>query len=1151
MNWALQAGGMITRTVKGTPDEAAWRNSIMFLDSYNSTFKMGNTPGYLFNYTQNAGSNWSAQSNVLNKAKSEQWVDTEPDRFSFNINGNTGIFYIGEDGKIYCQSSPGIKIEIGDLMQIIFPDYLISPAIANISGLYQNNVDVKISGFKITLPDGMQYEFGYYGINQSDDPYLVETSVNFFNELYYGENWNTWLLQKITSPNGYQVTFHYEPGKTKITDNLYYYHPISTFYRTVAFEKVDGSAIPKGIFKLFGPIEAHSLSIYDKYDGEIIFPAYLSTIETPSQRIDFSISKTQELRYDYLTIASDLASQIMNFSWKLHCLSPRSILAPYQSADVDCYIQRPDMDMLYWHNNSSLVYSYIANYIFPNSTELFYSNSDYNMYEGLDFDLFQWFKLDQIGLYSKTESKYLKKWNFSYNSQSDERLMLLSLQEIGENDETKNPYTFEYEDYYGSNKYSGTYKLPAYNSFLQDHWGYYNNTNSRITSFTATNMNGYYNQRNTSASYLYTGNLNKINYPLGGSVEFTYEPNQFSTAIKRNANTGNFEMQNHSTPVIGGGLRIKKIEYKNEGNVSMEKDYVYFNGIMGHEIKYYWPDYKGKLHSNPNATYTRERFVSQNLLPLCGGLDYSVSYPQVDEVISELGKIEYYYSNHITNPDENFINTIDEKKSISSPFSSKDFERGKLLRKITKNASETIVKKENHTYSKNNLATKEYIPAVATKQFPVIDGWAIEGASYKIYTYPYNLTSVIDSIYDTNRNNPVVTETDYLYNSCNFIQSVTENNSVGKKQTTKLVYPSEIMVGADTAVMRKMTDRNILSDYIERVSYLENGKVLDGKYLKYKEFYPGIFKPERIDLLPNEVYLSNLYPIYSYYSSLTFDNGYAQPAQPENISFTVNKSAEVRFDIQFEEWAPPSTVPQPSDYCFVITIDGPQKYFIKSNQTGLNRQTVQYDNDYYHKTVDTKKIVLPPGNYMVSLTHTVYPDYMYRRENDYFLKYYIAYCDISYTDAPATIGGHSALKPEIYYKYDKHGNITESKMAGSEVATSYLWGYNSQYPIAEIRNVSYSEVTSKISETSLKTIAEKSAPSESDWTTISSLRTSLPHAFVTINKYTPLIGIIESTDPKGFTIYYDYDTFGRLKETYYKENGVEKTIQSYDYHYKN
>jgi YD repeat-containing protein len=40
------------------------------------------------------------------------------------------------------------------------------------------------------------------------------------------------------------------------------------------------------------------------------------------------------------------------------------------------------------------------------------------------------------------------------------------------------------------------------------------------------------------------------------------------------------------------------------------------------------------------------------------------------------------------------------------------------------------------------------------------------------------------------------------------------------------------------------------------------------------------------------------------------------------------------------------------------------------------------------------------------------------------------------------------------------------------------------------------------------------------------------------------------TDPRGVTTYYEYDTFNRLKRTYIKENGVEKTIQTYDYHYK-
>jgi len=51
-------------------------------------------------------------------------------------------------------------------------------------------------------------------------------------------------------------------------------------------------------------------------------------------------------------------------------------------------------------------------------------------------------------------------------------------------------------------------------------------------------------------------------------------------------------------------------------------------------------------------------------------------------------------------------------------------------------------------------------------------------------------------------------------------------------------------------------------------------------------------------------------------------------------------------------------------------------------------------------------------------------------------------------------------------------------------------------------------------------------------------------------KYKPLVGVIEMTDPRGVTTYYDYDNFGRLKEIYMNENGVKKVIESYKYNYR-
>ena len=847
LNWSLQAGGMITRIVKGIPDETAWEKGVKFNDSGNSTFCLDDDPGYLYHYAKNNISDWSSETNVLNKAKSTEWVDTDPDQFNFNIDGYTGTFYIGENGNIYCATNPDIKVEIGDLVAIPFPSYLVSPAIIHsmgtIDGLYQKT-DVEITGFKITMPNGFQYLFGCYGFDTLGEDFenlrYMEASTNFFSKILNSENWNTWLLQKIKSPNGFEVTFNYEEGE-----------PIASFYRTIAFEKTNANASPKGLFKNFSNISVNTTNTYDKYDGDIIFNSYLSSIETSTQKIDFFTSRTNELTYNYLYIAYDLHLQSYYYPYWLHCYSPRYVLASFASCsppdNVYC-IPRSDMD--YYSSNIGYAFD---NTVIWNQRPLFrvFTVEEYpNIYvdyvdEKLDFNQLQWHKLDQISLYSKSESKYLKKWNFGYNNKSDERLMLLSLQELGESGKINPPYTFEYEDYYGIGKYAGAYKLPPYNSYLLDHWGYYNGTNSNISNFDTANMNGYYNKRNANETYLYSGQLNKINYPLGGSVEFTYEPNKFSKTIKRNKNTGNFETANHSTPIIGGGLRIKNIKYKDVNSTTSEKSYVYSDGIMGHEVKYYWPDYKGKLQSNTNATYTRERFVSQNLLPLCGGLDYSISYPKVEEIITGNGKIEYYYSNHLTNPDENFINTIDAEKSISSPFSSKDFERGKILRKITKDANGTIKRKENYTYAKNTNVSRDYIRAIATRQFPVIDGWAIEGASYKQYIYPYELKTVVDSVYNSKGSNPVITKKDFSYNSKNLLSLKNITNSDGKIHKTEYLYPSDKIIEPYIT----MTNKNILTPVVGEWEYVEDMSVsLQNKLTEYRSWGNNIFAPEYVKL---------------------------------------------------------------------------------------------------------------------------------------------------------------------------------------------------------------------------------------------------------------------------------------------------------------
>jgi len=130
-----------------------------------------------------------------------------------------------------------------------------------------------------------------------------------------------------------------------------------------------------------------------------------------------------------------------------------------------------------------------------------------------------------------------------------------------------------------------------------------------------------------------------------------------------------------------------------------------------------------------------------------------------------------------------------------------------------------------------------------------------------------------------------------------------------------------------------------------------------------------------------------------------------------------------------------------------------------------------------------------------------------------------------------------------YTKYDSKGNILEAKKSNGSYIT-YLWGYDQQYPIAKIDNATFAEVASalNISETALLNY------NETDLLVINGLRASLPKAMVSTYIYKPLVGVTSMTDPRGYTMTYEYDAFNRL-EYVRDQNG--KIYSKNEYNYKN
>jgi len=156
-----------------------------------------------------------------------------------------------------------------------------------------------------------------------------------------------------------------------------------------------------------------------------------------------------------------------------------------------------------------------------------------------------------------------------------------------------------------------------------------------------------------------------------------------------------------------------------------------------------------------------------------------------------------------------------------------------------------------------------------------------------------------------------------------------------------------------------------------------------------------------------------------------------------------------------------------------------------------------------------------------------------------FYPFRVRYADFGST---ITYGNYTANGQPIYI----------SRNEGSEQVI-YLWSYYQQYPIAEIRNVSYTDVCDALGgEAFVTTLANKSVPSLADYESIRSICKAHPEAQITTAKYLPLVGITQKTDLKGLTIYYEYDTLGRLIQSYILPGGGRKqVIEQYDYHYTN
>lgn len=133
-----------------------------------------------------------------------------------------------------------------------------------------------------------------------------------------------------------------------------------------------------------------------------------------------------------------------------------------------------------------------------------------------------------------------------------------------------------------------------------------------------------------------------------------------------------------------------------------------------------------------------------------------------------------------------------------------------------------------------------------------------------------------------------------------------------------------------------------------------------------------------------------------------------------------------------------------------------------------------------------------------------------------------------------------------FNQYDASANIVEQQKE-NDVKEVYLWGYHGQYPVVKVAGSNYNTVKSFVNQSILDNASDYT--DDQIRTELNKIRTGLATSNTHVFTYTyaTLTGITSETDPSGKTIFYEYDTFGRLKLVR-DEDG--KILNQYDYQYQ-
>ncbi len=838
LGWQLNAGGGITRVINGRQDECTWDDYILE-NIAGAPLKSYSQPGYIY-YSQTIDSeDWTDKTALESMMLGPLSCDSEPDEFIINACGLSASIWFCRDNtgqiKSKIKNNNGVPFTIKPPVIGETPDQELSfPSSATDNCLHPYFLINPLFEFTVIKNDGTELVFGgdYNAIEFFSEPRHRKPDLLLMKTIP-----STWMLRKITTPQGHVATFEYKRDGSPIS---------MTDVRT----DLTTYSIQNGI-----PSETHY-----KLDS---WPEYISTNHSaPDRGKSFILGHPVYL--NKIVIDNDLT---ISFD------TSRSNDLCSLSADDEKYLSteglaRPYVQICYNKNN-------------PNMT----GNCAPHNYSC---------KLDGIRI--ESSGTVFPSYHFTYTENTGERLKLNKIMIQAPRGQIEQTYKFGYD----------THKLPQYTATSSDAWGYYNGKNYRDIDI----ENDFFGYRSANLVYTMAESLTSVTYPTGGSVNFTYELNDYSRIAMQ---APDFSLQDKCG--TSGGLRIKEMTYTDKNSKTVLKHgfrYADENGASSgilsgvpvyiSEGKLYtdaiYTTWK-KINAAPGTVTRGYRLASEshiNILGLTSGRH--TTYSRVVETIGSDKPLtkEYRYTNHDSFPDtlDYCLYTDIDNMTYLDKFTSRALERGLLTDEIWYGSDNVKIKHIHNTYRNGAERYDEFVKSIQNTRIGTL---FFRIMPYKILAfYPY-LESKTTTEYDTSGNSTVsFTEENWTYNSNLMPVTHTVTDKNGKKVTATTTYADKYQFEPYTKMQSKCmfglpvenavyTDRKIVSGEIReyavtgnsilpaKISRLElsspadsmsyrkfDGSIMDNRYMALTQTlkYDGRGNPEHI-LLRNGDELSYIW----------------------------------------------------------------------------------------------------------------------------------------------------------------------------------------------------------------------------------------------------------------------------------------------------